>query len=96
MEMATGAAEEAMTMELSPAAFTATPTSVPVGGSVTVRGLPGDELDVVSGGQAKTFKLDAQGKATVKEPLGREGQFAISDYDPNNPHTVNIHVVDSI
>ena len=80
----------------SPAAFTATPTTVSVGGSVKIKGQPGDVLDVVAGGSAVSIKLDAKGNATVKEPLGREGIFAISDYHPRNPHTVNIHVVETI
>ena len=77
--------------------FTVKPTQVRVGGSVTIRGKPSQELHILlPNGDSKEIKLDrTTGSYNLKEPLGREGKFTISNNSKTNPHTVVVTVIET-
>ncbi|MCA8956585.1 MAG: hypothetical protein KDC87_10960 [Planctomycetes bacterium] len=80
-----------------PGGFTVEPNPVQPGNSVTVTGTPGAKLQVITPqGGRQEITLDKDGKATVEEPVGPGGRFSISDFDPKNPHTVTITVVEPV
>ena len=77
--------------------FTVKPTRVRVGGSVIVRGSPGQEIHVLlPNGDSNEIHLDKKSCSfKLKEPLGREGKFTLSNNSKSDPQTAVVTVFET-
>jgi hypothetical protein len=73
--------------------FSVTPNPVREGGTVTVKGPQNGIVYVVVKGKKTTVHLDSNGNAKIKEPVGADKTFTISDFDPKGAYEVEVSVV---
>lgn len=73
--------------------FTVSPNPVQQGGYVRIKGAPGDVLYVLTPGGGRTkIELDEKGEAEIEAPVEGGKAFTITDFDPDDPHTVEVNV----
>jgi hypothetical protein len=75
--------------------FSVSPNPVKEGGTVTVKGPKNGVVYVIVKGKKTAVKLDGNGSAKIKEPVGADKTFTVSDFHPDGAQEVEVSVVAS-